>query len=53
MREVLGIQPRNVRESLVEMACALIEADFVKKTPQYNGRGGEEEKRRYMQVPLS
>nr|KAG5693544.1 hypothetical protein BaRGS_019870 [Batillaria attramentaria] len=51
-REVLGIQPRDVRDSIIEMAYALIESGFVKKTDKYRGPGGPEERQRYMDLKL-
>ena len=53
MRDVLGIQPRNFRDSIIEMAYALIEAGFVKRTSKYRGPGGAEERQRYLEAPLS
>ncbi|KAK7478999.1 hypothetical protein BaRGS_00029760, partial [Batillaria attramentaria] len=52
MREVLGVQPREMRDSIIEMAYALIENGFVKKTKKYRGPGGPEERQRYMALQL-
>ena len=35
MREVLGIRPRPVKETIIDMCYSLIELGLVKKTPQY------------------
>ncbi|KAK6195722.1 hypothetical protein SNE40_001090 [Patella caerulea] len=40
MKEVLGIQPRDTKEMLLDMAYSLIEGGFVKKTKKYTGPGG-------------
>ncbi|XP_050408842.1 uncharacterized protein LOC126823846 isoform X2 [Patella vulgata] len=40
MKEVLGIQPRDTKEMLIDMAYSLIEGGFVKKTKKYTGPGG-------------
>ncbi|XP_063967060.1 uncharacterized protein LOC129279427 [Lytechinus pictus] len=42
MVEVLKIQPRDLKASLIDMAYSLIEAGIVKKTPKYRGPGGVE-----------
>ncbi|KAK7479001.1 hypothetical protein BaRGS_00029762, partial [Batillaria attramentaria] len=51
-REVLGIQPRDARDTVIEMAYALIESGLVKKTDKYRGPGGPEERQRYMDLKL-
>ena len=53
MRQVLKIEPREIRDTLVEMAYSLIEAGFVKKTNKYRGPGGPEEREMYMNLRLS
>ena len=53
MREVLKIEPREIRDTLVEMAYSLIEAGFVKKTKKYKGPGSPEEREMYMGLTLS
>ena len=53
MREVLQIEPRDVRDTVVEMAYALIETGFVKRTQGYTGPGGPEERDMYMKLKLS
>nr|KAG5687929.1 hypothetical protein BaRGS_014378 [Batillaria attramentaria] len=52
LKEVLGVQPRNIRDTIIEMAYALIENGFVKKTSKYQGPGGPEEREHYMAVQL-
>lgn len=39
MKDILKIQPRNIRETVVEMAYGVIEAGFVRKTKDYKGHG--------------
>lgn len=41
MRNVLGIQPRDVRESFIEMCYSMIEQGFIKKTSKYTGQKRE------------
>ncbi|KAK7090236.1 uncharacterized protein [Littorina saxatilis] len=53
MQKVLEIEPHNIRDTLVEMAYALIESGFVKKTKNYRGPGGPEERERYLNLALS
>lgn len=53
MRQVLNVEPREVRDTIIEMAYALIEAGFVKKTQGYRGPGGPEERQAYMALKLS
>ncbi|KAL8593570.1 hypothetical protein ACOMHN_024273 [Nucella lapillus] len=43
MKEVLGIEPMEVKETVIEMAYSLIENGFIKKTKKYRGPGGIEE----------
>ena len=38
MRYVLGIEPRDINETLIDMCYSLIEKGLVKKTSQYTGR---------------
>lgn len=52
LKTVLGVQPREVRDTVIEMAYALIENGFVKKTSKYRGPGGAEEREHYMAVQL-
>ena len=42
MKEVLGIEPVDVKETVIEMAYSLIEGGFIKKTKKYKGPGGIE-----------
>jgi hypothetical protein len=35
MKEVLGITPRDVKETIIDMAYSLIEAGLVKKSKKY------------------
>ena len=42
MKEVLKIEPRDLTESIIEMAYSVIEAGFVKKTKKFRGPGGAE-----------
>jgi hypothetical protein len=42
MKEVLGIEPTDMKETLIDMAYSLIENGFVKKTKKYKGPGGIE-----------
>ncbi|KAK7090237.1 uncharacterized protein [Littorina saxatilis] len=53
MIEVLKIEPRDMRDTLVEMAYSLIESGFVKKTNKYKGPGGPAEREMYMKLSLS
>jgi hypothetical protein len=53
MKQILGLEPREIRDTIVDMGYALIEGGFVRKTPQYKGPGGEEERQRYMNLKLS
>ncbi|KAL8582717.1 hypothetical protein ACOMHN_051503 [Nucella lapillus] len=53
LREVLHVEPRDVRDTLVDMAYALIQAGFVRKTSKYRGPGGAQERDMYMQLKLS
>lgn len=43
MKEVLGIEPRDAKETLIDMAYSLIESGFIKRTKKYRGPGGIEE----------
>ncbi|XP_076435893.1 uncharacterized protein LOC143275577 [Babylonia areolata] len=43
MKEVLGIEPMDSKETVIEMAYSLIENGFIKKTKKYRGPGGIEE----------
>ncbi|XP_060599031.1 uncharacterized protein LOC132752687 [Ruditapes philippinarum] len=43
MKEVLGITPRDVKETIIDMAYSLIEAGLVKKSKKYKGPGGAQE----------
>ncbi|XP_076435321.1 uncharacterized protein LOC143275231 [Babylonia areolata] len=52
LRTVLKVEPREVKDTLVEMAYAVIEAGFVKKTPQYKGPGGPKEREMYMKTKI-
>ena len=42
MKEVLGIEPMDAKETVTEMAYSLIETGFIKKTKKYKGPGGIE-----------
>ena len=42
MKEVLGIEPLEAKETVIEMAYSLIESGFIKKTKKYKGPGGIE-----------
>lgn len=42
MKDVLKIEPRDLKTSLIEMAYSMIEAGIVKKSPKYRGPGGAE-----------
>lgn len=52
LRTVLGVEPRDVRDTIIEMAYALIENGFVKKSAKYRGPGGPEERQHYMALQL-
>ncbi|XP_070212933.1 uncharacterized protein [Littorina saxatilis] len=52
MRQDLGIEPRNVRDTIIDMAHALIQNGFVHKTPSYAGPGGEAERDSYLNMKL-
>lgn len=52
MRQVLKVEPRDVRDTIIEMAHSLIQGGFVKTTPGYRGPGGPEERQLYMAVKL-
>ncbi|XP_072034989.1 uncharacterized protein [Amphiura filiformis] len=41
MKDVLKIEPRDLKESIIEMAYSVIEAGFVKKSKKYRGPGGD------------
>ncbi|KAK7478306.1 hypothetical protein BaRGS_00030458, partial [Batillaria attramentaria] len=43
MKEVLGIEPHDAKETIIDMAYSLIENGFIKKTKKYRGPGGIEE----------
>ncbi|XP_065902382.1 uncharacterized protein [Dysidea avara] len=43
MVNVLGIQPRDTEQSVIETGYSLIEFGLVKKTPKYYGPGGKPE----------
>ncbi|KAK7090238.1 uncharacterized protein [Littorina saxatilis] len=43
MKEVLGIEPLDAKDTIIEMAYSLIESGFIKKTKKYKGPGGIEE----------
>ncbi|KAH3878164.1 uncharacterized protein LOC127874026 [Dreissena polymorpha] len=40
MKEVLGVTPRDLKETILDMAYSLIEAGIVKKSKKYRGPGG-------------
>ena len=42
MKEVLGIEPMDTKETVIDMAYSLIETGFIKKTKKYKGPGGIE-----------
>lgn len=42
MKEVLGIEPLDAKDTIIEMAYSLIESGFIKKTKKYKGPGGIE-----------
>ncbi|XP_071479830.1 uncharacterized protein [Diadema antillarum] len=42
MKEVLKIEPRDLKTAIIEMGYSLIEAGIVKKKPKYHGPGGAE-----------
>ncbi|KAK7090234.1 hypothetical protein V1264_010058 [Littorina saxatilis] len=50
MKEILKVQPREIRDTVIEMAYGVIEAGFVKKTPKYRGPGGPGERQMYIDV---
>ncbi|KAK7478313.1 hypothetical protein BaRGS_00030465 [Batillaria attramentaria] len=52
MREVLKIQPRDIRDTIIDTAYGLIEKGFVAKTSDYRGPGGPEERQRYRELRL-
>lgn len=52
MVEVLKVAPRNVRDTVIDMAYALVESGFVKKTSKYRGPRGAMEREAYLNVPL-
>lgn len=43
MKEALGITPRDLKETIVDMAYSLIEAGLVKKSKKFKGPGGAQE----------
>ncbi|PIK48969.1 hypothetical protein BSL78_14182 [Apostichopus japonicus] len=38
MKNVLGIQPRDCRQGLIDMAYSLIENGYIEKSPKFKGR---------------
>lgn len=42
MKDVLGITPRDLKETIIDMAYSLIEAGLVKKSKKYKGPGGDQ-----------
>nr|KAG5708258.1 hypothetical protein BaRGS_021192 [Batillaria attramentaria] len=52
MREVLEVKPRDVRDTLVEMAYAMIDLGLVPRTKHYTGPGGPDERLMYMGLKL-
>lgn len=54
MREVLKIEEREVRDTVVEMAYAMIEGGYVKRTRKYKGPFSDpEERAKYMALVLT
>ncbi len=43
MKDALGIQPRDGRETVVDMAYSMIEQGFIKKTSKYTGPKEEDQ----------
>lgn len=43
MKEALQITPREIKDTLIDMAYSLIEAGLVKKTKKFKGPGGGEQ----------
>jgi hypothetical protein len=52
MKNVLGVEPRSLRDTVVEMAYACIENDLILKTPQYHGPKGEDERAMYQEASI-
>lgn len=52
MEELLQIEPRNLRDTIVDMAYACIENGLLLKTPQYRGPGGAAEREAYQSLQL-
>ncbi|KAL8612240.1 hypothetical protein ACOMHN_028937 [Nucella lapillus] len=52
MRDVLAIEPRNIRDTVVDMAHALIQKGLAQKTDKYVGPGGESERTEYLALKL-
>lgn len=42
MKDVLGITPRESKETIIDMAYSVIEAGLVKKAKKYKGPGGDQ-----------
>ncbi|KAL8595902.1 hypothetical protein ACOMHN_018214 [Nucella lapillus] len=43
MKEVLGIEPTEAKDTVIDMAYSLIDSGFIKKSKKYKGPGGAEE----------
>ncbi|KAI0238760.1 putative oxidoreductase [Lamellibrachia satsuma] len=39
MRTVLGVEPRDIRTTIIDMGYSMIEMGLIKKKPKYSGRG--------------